>query len=304
MRQAGTSELNSELGAPDETKEPSMAFKEVLLQLSTYPEACPTNAIDQAVEFSELLRARISALTFEIEFYMPGHVLANAILNVPGMIAGERSKNVNNVRNLITAFRTAATTRGLVHHHIVERGMTSQIPEIVTNYARLYDLTILPMEAQSGFQHYVAECVIFGSGRPVLVIPCTPTRGPLRLDAVGVAWDFSRPAARTVRDAIPLLQRSKSVRVVTITNDKAIETRCSIAEVARYLAAHGIEVTLDEEDAAGRSIGSALEAYCATYNFDLLVMGAYGHSRIRDFILGGATKRIMGNPPLPVFLAH
>lgn len=54
-----------------------MEFKEVLLQLSTYPEVCPTNAIDQAVEFSELLRARISALTFEIEFYMPGNVLAN-----------------------------------------------------------------------------------------------------------------------------------------------------------------------------------------------------------------------------------
>lgn len=61
---------------------------------------------------------------------------------------------------------------------------------------------------------------------------------------------------------------------------------------------------LDEEDAAGRPIGSALETYCAAHELDLLVMGAYGHSRMRDFILGGATKSMVGNPPLPVFLAH
>jgi hypothetical protein len=71
-----------------------------------------------------------------------------------------------------------------------------------------------------------------------------------------------------------ILQRAKKVRVVTVTNEKRIETRRSGPELARHLASHGVEVILDEEDAAGRSIGNALEAYAAAYSLDILVMGA------------------------------
>ena len=101
-----------------------------------------------------------------------------------------------------------------------------------------------------------------------------------------------------------ILQRAKKVRVVTVKNEKRIETRRSGPELARHLAAHGVEVILDEEDAAGRSIGNVLEAYAAAYSLDILVMGAYGHSRMRDFILGGATRSMLADPPLPIFLSH
>jgi len=282
-----------------------MAYKDLLLYLNSYPEVTSAAAIEQGVRFAGLLGARLSALTFEIDIRVPTNPLAFAILDVPGMIAAERSKSIGNARDLVNMFDTSAAKHGVPSHHIIERSLASHIPEIVTEYARLRDLTIIPVGEAGGFQRYILESVIFGSGRPVFILPHMPKRrAEIRLNKIGVAWDFSRPAARAVADALPLLQRAKTVRVVTVTNEKAIETGRSGPELARHLACHGVEVVLEEEDAGGRPISKALETYTNARDLDLLVMGAYGHSRVRDFILGGATKGIVCDPPLPVLLSH
>lgn len=282
-----------------------MAFKDVLLPLSSYPEPTPVAAIEQAVDFAATLEAQISALAFKIEIPSAGNPLANVLLDIPGMVAAERQKSLANARKLISAFEAAATKRGLMHHQIVDSCTSSEIAAIVTEHARMHDVTMIPIGEQAALQQYVAECVIFGSGRPTIVFPEASRRSdPLTFDVVGVAWDFSRPAARAVADALPILQLAKSVRVVTITQEKTIDTRRSGTELAKHLACHGIEVVLEEEEAAGRTIGQALEGYVTTHEIDLLVMGAYGHSRMRDFILGGATKSIVADPPLPVLLSH
>lgn len=282
-----------------------MAYKDLLLQFSSYPEATPSVAVEQAVSFAELLGARLTALTFKVDIPVPFNPLANAILDIPGMVATERAKSAANAHDLLSAFNDFAAKRRVACDQIIEGGMTSQIPDIVTKYARLRDLLMIPIPGAGGFQQYIAECVIFGSGRPVLIYPAQPKRTvEMKLDVVGIAWDFSRPAARAVADALPLLQRAKTVRVVTIINEKAVETKRSDAELARHLACHGVEVILEEEDAAGRSIGQVFETYAEAHRLDVLVMGAYGHSRVRDFILGGATRSIVANPPLPVLLSH
>ena len=281
-----------------------MAFKELLLQLSSYPEATPISGLEQALEFSEVLGARISALTFEVDFYNPTNLLANAVVDIPGMFATERAKSKKNVQDLIKVFGQEATKRGLVHQHMIERALVAQIPVIVTEYSRLYDLTIFPDDLLPGIQRHIAECVIFNSGRPVLVIPATRRRtAPVGLDVIGVAWDFSRPAARAVADAMSILQRAKKSEWLQLKTRKS--TPGALAQNWRgILLPTGVEVILDEEDAAGRSIGNVLEAYAAAYSLDILVMGAYGHSRMRDFILGGATKSLLADPPLPIFLSH
>ena len=169
----------------------------------------------------------------------------------------------------------------------------------------LRDLTIVPVPEGEFFDQWYAESIIFGSGRPTLVIPHTRKRaGAFELGTVVVAWDFSRPAVRAVADALPILKRAKRVCVVTVTNEKVIDSKRSGAELAKHLARHGVDVVLDTVDAAGRGIGEVLNSYVASRNADILVMGAYGHSRIREFILGGATKSMLMRPPLPVFLSH
>ena len=282
-----------------------MAFKDVLLQLSSYPEPTPIAAVEQAIGFAEALGAHLSALTYKIEIPSTSNVLANSLLDIQGMVAAERQKSVTNAQALMGVFESMATKHGIAHDQIVGSCPTSQLAAIVTEHARMHDITMVPIGAQADLQQYVAECVIFGSGRPTIVFPEVPKSGnSFSLDIVGVAWDFSRPAARTVADALPILQRAKTVRVVTITQEKTIDTRRSSAELATHLARHGVEVVLEVEEAAGRTIGQALEGYAAARDLDLLVMGAYGHSRMRDFILGGATKTIVANPPLPVLLSH
>ena len=282
-----------------------MAFKDVLLQLSSYPEPTPIAAVEQAIGFAQALGAHLSALTCKIEIPSTSNVLANSLLDIQGMVAAERQKSVTNAQALMGVFESMATKHGIAHDQIVGSCPTSQLAAIVTEHARMHDITMVPIGAQADLQQYVAECVIFGSGRPTIVFPEVPKGGnSLSLDVVGVAWDFSRPAARAVADALPILQRAKTVRVVTITQEKTIDTRRSSADLATHLARHGVEVVLEVEEAAGRTIGQALEGYATARDLDLLVMGAYGHSRMRDFILGGATKTIVANPPLPVLLSH
>jgi nucleotide-binding universal stress UspA family protein len=128
--------------------------------------------------------------------------------------------------------------------------------------------------------------------------------GSFALDTVIVAWDFSRAATRAMADAMPILEKAKRVCVLTVTKEKAIDTRRSGAELAKHLARHGADVVLDEVDAKGRSIGDVFEAHVTYRNADLLVMGAYGHSRLREFVLGGATKSMLTRPPSPIFMSH
>jgi nucleotide-binding universal stress UspA family protein len=154
------------------------------------------------------------------------------------------------------------------------------------------------------YDQWYAEAIIFGSGRPTLVLPESPPSSGFELNTVIVAWDFSRSAARAVADAIPMLEKAKRVHVVAVTSEKIMDTTHSSEELAKNLARHGIDVMLDKVDAAGRSIGDVLTREVASCNADLLVMGAYGHSRFREFILGGATKSMLSKPLLPILFSH
>jgi nucleotide-binding universal stress UspA family protein len=175
----------------------------------------------------------------------------------------------------------------------------------LAQYARFRDLTILPVPRQDSYDQWYAETVIFGSGRPTLVIPYEwKKQTRFKLDTVVVAWDFSKTATRAVADAIPFLQRAGQVFVVTVTNEKEIDTQRSAAELARHLAHHRVEVAVDTVDAAGRDIGTVLQAHCASRNADMLVMGAYGHSRFREFVLGGATRSLLARPIGPILMSH
>lgn len=176
------------------------------------------------------------------------------------------------------------------------------MPDLLVKYARLRDLTILPVPPTR--DQWDAEMIIFGSGRPTLILPEGPARKPFTLGTIVVAWDFSRAAARAVSDALPMLELAKQVRVITVVNEKAIENNRSGEELAKNLARHRINVVLDEVDAKGRRIGEVLQSYVSAHDADLLVMGAYGHSRLREFVLGGATKSLLAEPPLPVLLSH
>lgn len=281
-----------------------MSFKDVLIALTTYPEPTPLSALEDAVELAAALGAKVSAIACEAKIRAPSSPLGNYLLDIPAMVAAEIKKSAANAQQLLATFQDAAEKRGIFQDLISEQCLTSEVPDVFIEYARLRDLTIVPV-SEGYIDQWYAECIIFGSGRPTVVLPYArqQTRS-FALDTVIVAWDFSRPATRAIADAMPILKKAKRVCILTVTHEKAISTRRSGPELAKHLARHGVQVVLDEIDAKGRAIAEVFEAHVTYRNANLLVMGAYGHSRIREFILGGATKRMLARPPVPILLSH
>ena len=277
-----------------------MAFRDIMVALTSYPEPTPLSVVDDAVSVASALGAHIAALTCEQHVQVPGHFISGAAVGLPGIIAGEARKSRKNAQDLLAAFEAAAAKSGISGESILEKCATFETPELLVEYARLRDLTIMP---ESNDRWY-AEAVMFGSGRPTLILPQNPRSRPFELGTVAVAWDFGRAAARAVADAIPLLEKAKKVRIVTVLNEKRLDNKHSAEELAKNLSRHGIDVVLDRVDAKGRPAGGVLEAYVASHELDLLVMGAYGHSRLREFILGGATNSLLSKPPLPILFSH
>jgi nucleotide-binding universal stress UspA family protein len=277
-----------------------MAFKDILVTLTSYPEPTPVSAVEDAVSVAAVLGAHIAALSCEMHVQVPGHFISGSVVGLPGVIAGEADKSRRNAQDLLAAFEAAAEKSGVSRESILQKCETFEVPGLFVEYDRLRDLTIMPESSD----RWYAEAVIFGSGKPTLVLPQGPRSRPFQLGTVAVAWDFSRAAARAVSDALPLLEKAKKVRVVTVLNEKLLDKKHSAEELSKNLSRHGIDVVLDRVDAGGRRIGDVLESYAASHASDVLVMGAYGHSRLREFVLGGATNSLLSKPPLPILFSH
>jgi nucleotide-binding universal stress UspA family protein len=277
-----------------------MAFRDILVVLTSYPEPTPVSVVEEAVAVASLLGAHIAALSCEMHVQVPGHFMSGAVVGLPGIIAEEAGKSRRNAQDLLASFEAAAAKAGVSCESTLERCQTVEVPELLVEYARLRDLTIMPEQDD----RWYAEAVMFGSGRPTLILPQKPRSRPFELGTVAVAWDFSRAAARAVSDAMPLLEKAKRVRVATVLNEKRLDRKHSGEELSKNLSRHGIDIVLDRVDAQGRPIGAVLEAYVASHGVDLLVMGAYGHSRLREFVLGGATNSLLSKPPLPILFSH
>jgi hypothetical protein len=157
---------------------------------------------------------------------MPWSPFTGAFPEIPALAATEEKKSQSNAEKLLAAFQDSAEKSGVFQDRIVERCQTSEVPDVLTGYARVRDLIIVPVPEGDNIQQWYAESVIFGSGRPVLIIPQSekPAAG-FALDTVVVAWDFSRPASRAVADALPILEKAKRVHVVTVTNEKMIAAK-------------------------------------------------------------------------------
>ncbi len=282
-----------------------MAVKDILIALTSYPDPTPLPAIHKGIAFASAVGARISAVACQVDVRAPGSLLADMLIDIPAMAAAESRESGANAERLLAAFQADAEKNGVFQDRILERCLTSEVPKLFVEHARLRDLTIVPVGDGHSDEQWYAESIIFGSGRPTLVIPRSQSRPrSFALDTVAIAWDFSRPASRAVADALPILQMAKRATVITILNEKSIVTKRWAAELAKHLTRHGVEISLETVDANGCAIGDVLRSSVASKNADLLVMGAYGHSRVRDFILGGATASMIAQPPIPIFLSH
>jgi nucleotide-binding universal stress UspA family protein len=144
---------------------------------------------------------------------------------------------------------------------------------------------------------------LFGTGRPCLVHP-RERNSRLSLDNVVIAWDLSAPAGRAVGDALPMLKRAQTVHIVTVRGEKEIASPTPAASLVAYLAAHNVEAVAREAAVEGTHIGRAILDAAREVHADLLVMGAFGHSRLQEFVFGGATREVLDGTPIPLLMSH
>lgn len=269
-----------------------MTYKTLLVHVDHRPRRRQT--LDLAVRLAERFDAHLVGLFALDAATVPSYALAESVALTQELAAKERAEIA---RAAQAEFRDA--------ERMVRadwRLSTDDAAAAVTERARYADLVVLG-QAEPGDTpaRRVAETVLLAAGRPVLVVPYAGRFADTG-KRVLVAWNASREAARAVADAMPLLAAAEAVEVAAFTESGVNEIPA--ADIAHYLARHGVKVTAARHGAAGQEIGAQLLSRAADRDADLIVMGGYGHTRLRELTLGGATRSILGAMTVPVLMSH
>ncbi|CAN5274812.1 universal stress protein [soil metagenome] len=280
-----------------------MAIKDILLPLVGGPSPAAIVAIEKCVAMAADIGASITAVAIEIDLAVRPTVMMSAVSD-SGETA-EAIRSVSNARGLLAAFDSAAIGLGARNKQYVRRLPESDIAAHLAHLARLSDLTVVPIKPHDSQREGIVERLIFESGRPVLLCPeesaaqLAPT-----FDHIAIAWDHTAPAARAIGDALPLLQAAASVRIFTVTDAATSAQLDSGTALASHLGLHGVAANFETVKRGGSSVGKVFKAVVEAHGVDLLVMGAYRHSRLNEWVWGGASNTVIGEPPCWVMMSH
>jgi nucleotide-binding universal stress UspA family protein len=277
----------------------SAMIKDIIVNLSV---GKPRDvAGDYAISVAAAFDAHLSGIACAYEPVVAGLAFPGTAASVIDTFRAESEAEADRAKQ---AFDENAHRAGLSADSIVISATASGAAEKLGEFARDYDLSIVA-QAQPDYdiaESLAIEGALFGSGRPVLVVPYIQSSG-LKLDRVMVCWDGSRNAARAIGDAMPFLRRAGTVDVVTI-DSRERRNELAGAKIAAHLARHGLKVELMPVVAPDLDVANAILSYAADTSTDLIVMGGYGHTRLREFVLGGATSGILGAMTVPTLMAH
>lgn len=278
-----------------------MAFKDILLPFASYPDKVDTPTLEQTVRLCALLGDAACAVTNHVRIPLKSNVLADVLIGLTDMARQEEQRSLDQARDVLSQFQKLAAEAQLAATEVMLRSELYDVTDRIAAAARTRDLCIVSVKHGDAAARALAEAVIFGSGRPVVVFQSVT---PAKLDRVAIAWDGGRPAARAVADALPILKAASAVEILTVLNEKPSANKGQGEELRRHLGRHGVAAEIREIDAEDHHIGVVLTRRLQENPVDLLVMGAFGHARIREFILGGATQSLLGDAPAPVFFSH
>jgi nucleotide-binding universal stress UspA family protein len=277
-----------------------MAIKDILLPLVGIPSPAAIAVIEKCVRLTASFEAEITALAVEEDIFVRPQVVIAADIDRADVV-----KSGMDAHGLLEAFDAAVAEIGVRNVQRLAHLMAGDAPDHLALCARPKDLSIVPVKPHDDRSEKIIEGLIFRSGRPILLCPEELAGGlPVNFERVVVAWDHSAPAARAVGDALSMLRGARDVQVITATDENTPAEQQSGAELVRHLAGHGIKASFETVRIGGSSVGKIFEALVRAGAVDLLVMGAYGHSRLNEWVWGGMTKTIIGRPPCWVIMSH
>jgi len=258
--------------------------------------------VDYAVSVASMFTAHLAGTAFIYEPIM----VTGDITTVPAeFIDFQLRQNEDGASSAIERFDEATRRAGVSAQPLKIREGVDKADNLFAQITRRFDVAIVSQVKpdKPWPENVMIEAALFKSGRPVVVVPYSQTAG-LKLDRIMVCWDGGANAARAVSDALPFLVRAKSVEICIVAGRNKSDDEVPGADIAEHVARHGVKVDVVRIVAPDIDVANAILCHAAEAGTDFLVMGGYGHSRIREFILGGATREVLASMTLPTLLAH
>jgi nucleotide-binding universal stress UspA family protein len=261
--------------------------------------------LEAALTLAERFGAHVTALYLAAEPF----IRSAAGFHLPADVVREYLRHTEaEAEPVFAAARQAAERRGVELETRLETGSLDRLPAILARIARNADLVVVgePRPEESGVDETaLVEAAFMDTGRPALVVPYVGAQA-LPPGRVVVAWDGSREAARAVHDALPLLRQAEEVVILIVDADKLgprFGPQPGVGILA-HLGRHGVAARVKAVESGGAAIVGLILVQAAEEKADLLVMGGYGHSRLREMILGGVTRHMLERMSVPVLFAH
>jgi nucleotide-binding universal stress UspA family protein len=260
-------------------------------------------AIDAAVSLATSQNAQIDAISIGYEATNVGFVV-DAGAAMAAVYDAERERALARADAALAEFAAKASAAGIAFNCRSLTAFPGDAFEIVGGAARLHDLNVAiqPEPDTDSFDNAMAQEILFRSGAPLLVLPYTH-KGPCALKRIGIAWDGSRTAARALRDAMPLLHAAGTIDLLSVNDDERSDETTATA-VQAYLARHDLAANVQRLTAGHGDVQPTLLSTAADLGLDLMVMGGYGHSRLREGLLGGVTRAMFGSMTVPTLMSH
>ncbi|MCC2690276.1 MAG: universal stress protein [Rhizobiaceae bacterium] len=275
---------------------------QAFVPLVTYPDANSDALAANAVAAARWIGADLNVLVLNADIPQISNAFSRLLIDVPDMIRGAEELSRKRSALLLEAIGNQARAVGLQVRSEKAAAGIARLGDAAATRARYCDISLIGWEAGNPTSRMTAETVLFGSGRPAILLP--ELSGVAPLDHLAIAWDGSRVAARAVADAQPFLGRASRITVLTILDEKPLKERDAGERLVDALRRQGLAAEAASVNAEDCPIAETLQQAAIERGSNLLVMGAYGHSRVRDFVLGGATAGILSDLQLPVLLSH
>jgi nucleotide-binding universal stress UspA family protein len=275
-------------------------IKDIIVNLSV--TKTDSTVGNYAVSVAAALQAHLTGIAFIYDPVVPisgtGYIPAD-------VIESQRADNETAAEAAIKDFTTATDRAGISAEPLMLSASLTGAADQFARMARRFDLAIVgqAQPEMSTMEQIIGETTLFESGRPMIMVPYIQ-KAPFKTDNVIICWDGSRTAARAVADAIPILGKSSRIEIVSVTNERGKEDEIEGADIGQHLARHGLKVDVHRISRGNIDVADALLSHAADSAADLMVMGGYGHSRLREFVLGGVTRSIFQSMTLPVLLSH
>jgi nucleotide-binding universal stress UspA family protein len=278
-----------------------MPFKTVL---SVIDVTQSDRDLDTAIKLCAEINAHLSVLVVALVPPPPIGGYA-AVLSAPWL--QERQHDVARLKVQVKKVAALTASASLSSDVDSEYSEVAWVDEVIGERARYADLTVIGSGLMNDgeLRKRAIDGALFESGKPVLLLPAE-AKPTLRSKTILLAWDSRFEAMRAAREALELMVKADSVHVTLVDPEATLGRNGPEpgADIATYLVRHGIKVTVDRLPSAGAQIADVLRQHAGDVSADMIVMGAYGHSRMRERIFGGVTRSLIDEPSLPVFLAH